>query len=256
MRGLFLQGGGAKGAFQAGVVFGLFEKGLDFQILSGTSIGAINSYFIYTNNIDKMREMWVNIDNIDFENDWKDDKVIDNSSLIKILEDLEGRNDKIEAYFVNYVKITGNNLKEKIVDITKFDKKEGLKFIKYSSLLPGKLDRNKTLDKIIEEFNSEKLFDEFKKDLEKGVYDGYNLDGGIVNNNFLSPFTENKVDKLYIVTFSVDYQIPDYILNKYSREDIIVIKPEVEFMRGDTIRFKKEFCEKIFYEGYKISKKI
>ena len=33
-----------------------------FNIISGTSIGAINGYFIFTNNVEKLEEMWIDID--------------------------------------------------------------------------------------------------------------------------------------------------------------------------------------------------
>ncbi|MCG4722807.1 patatin-like phospholipase family protein, partial [Alistipes putredinis] len=62
--GLCLAGGGAKGAFQAGVIYGLYERGLDFDVISGTSIGAINGYYIYTKNVNKLKEMWINIQTI------------------------------------------------------------------------------------------------------------------------------------------------------------------------------------------------
>lgn len=256
MRGLFLQGGGAKGAFQAGVIYALYEKGLYFEVISGTSIGAINSYFIYTKNLEKMREIWTNIEIINFERKFGDDKVIDNSGFMEILEKLEGKDEKIKYSFINYVSVKGTSLKEVIVDITKLEKEQCLKSIKYSALLPGKIERNKTIDQLIEEYNSKKLFEQFEKDLNKGLYDGYNLDGGIINNNLLTPFIKNKVEKIYIVTFIKNYKIPEYLLNSYNKDNIIVIEPNTELFPSDTMRFKKEFCEKLFYEGYEIGKKI
>ena len=44
--GLCLEGGGAKGAYQAGVVKALYDGGINkFYSISGTSIGAINGYY-------------------------------------------------------------------------------------------------------------------------------------------------------------------------------------------------------------------
>ena len=42
MRGLVLEGGGAKGSFHIGVLKALFESGYTFDGVAGTSIGAIN----------------------------------------------------------------------------------------------------------------------------------------------------------------------------------------------------------------------
>lgn len=46
MRALVLGGGGAKGAFQAGVFKYLAEQGEKFEIISGTSVGALNGSFL------------------------------------------------------------------------------------------------------------------------------------------------------------------------------------------------------------------
>jgi len=45
---LVLSGGGARGAYHVGVLAGLAERlpGLEFPILSGMSVGAINTFFL------------------------------------------------------------------------------------------------------------------------------------------------------------------------------------------------------------------
>ena len=45
---LVLSGGGARGAYHVGVLAGLAERlpGLEFPILSGMSVGAINTYYL------------------------------------------------------------------------------------------------------------------------------------------------------------------------------------------------------------------
>src|SRR5437016_11725970 len=45
---LVLSGGGARGAYQVGVLAGLAERlpGLEFPILSGMSVGAINTFYL------------------------------------------------------------------------------------------------------------------------------------------------------------------------------------------------------------------
>ncbi|OGW39560.1 MAG: hypothetical protein A2Y97_11820 [Nitrospirae bacterium RBG_13_39_12] len=46
-RALVLAGGGARGAYQAGMLQELvINKGLDFQILRGVSVGALNAAFL------------------------------------------------------------------------------------------------------------------------------------------------------------------------------------------------------------------
>ncbi len=59
--GLVLGGGGSLGAYEVGALKALNELGLKFDIVTGTSIGAINAFFVATNQIDKLIELWDNI---------------------------------------------------------------------------------------------------------------------------------------------------------------------------------------------------
>ena len=59
--GLVLAGGGSLGAYEVGALKALNELGLKFDIVTGTSIGAINAFFVATNQIDKLIELWENI---------------------------------------------------------------------------------------------------------------------------------------------------------------------------------------------------
>ena len=59
---LVLQGGGALGAYQAGVFQALKEAGIEANWLSGVSIGAINATIIAGNKpgdqLDRLRDFW------------------------------------------------------------------------------------------------------------------------------------------------------------------------------------------------------
>ena len=46
MKGLVLEGGGTKGAYQIGAYKALKDLGIEFQGVSGTSIGALNGAYI------------------------------------------------------------------------------------------------------------------------------------------------------------------------------------------------------------------
>lgn len=61
-RGLVLSGGGAKGAFQVGVLEYLHEKGkLDFDIVCGVSVGALNATMVAQGEFDRLKELWEGI---------------------------------------------------------------------------------------------------------------------------------------------------------------------------------------------------
>ena len=44
-RALVLSGGGSKGAFEVGAIAHLINKKVDFQLFTGTSVGALNAAF-------------------------------------------------------------------------------------------------------------------------------------------------------------------------------------------------------------------
>ncbi len=70
--GLVLEGGGAKGAYQVGVVKALFEAEYEFDVMVGTSIGAINSAYLAQGEFKKLYKLWKTLsfsDLFDLENE-------------------------------------------------------------------------------------------------------------------------------------------------------------------------------------------
>lgn len=242
--GLCLVGGGAKGSYEAGVIRALHDKGIKFDAISGTSIGAINGYFIYTENVEKLTQMWINIQNIQQEGVKIVNNAVDNDIIIKELTKLTNNTNRNMDFFVNFVEIKNKNIKEKIVNIGELEKEEALSCIKYSSLLPfnpqGKLD----------------MKNQFIHDLQQGLYDGYNLDGGLINNELINPLIEKNVDKIIFVTMRHDYILSDEIKKLYNEENIIIVRPNTIFEKNDTLRFDPEFCKNLYYEGYNIGKNL
>mgnify|MGYP000179113859 CR=1 FL=1 len=62
MRGLVLEGGGAKGSYQLGAYKALMEMDLEISGITGTSIGAINGAMIAQGDYEKAKELWMAID--------------------------------------------------------------------------------------------------------------------------------------------------------------------------------------------------
>jgi len=58
-RGLVLAGGGAKGAFQAGMLIAIHKLGLDIHSISGASVGALNGAMYSAGRIKDLRDMWM-----------------------------------------------------------------------------------------------------------------------------------------------------------------------------------------------------
>ena len=68
MKGLVLEGGGTKGAYQIGAYKALRDLGLEFQGVTGTSIGALNGAYIIQNDIEVMEDIWLTYDYTHFMN--------------------------------------------------------------------------------------------------------------------------------------------------------------------------------------------
>lgn len=58
---LVLAGGGSLGAYQVGAMEALTELGYQFDIVTGTSIGAINGAFVCNKQLDRLKDLWLSI---------------------------------------------------------------------------------------------------------------------------------------------------------------------------------------------------
>jgi NTE family protein len=61
MYGVVLEGGGAKGSYQAGAYRGISENGLEISAVAGTSIGALNGAMIVQGEIETCIDLWNDI---------------------------------------------------------------------------------------------------------------------------------------------------------------------------------------------------
>lgn len=59
--GLVLEGGGAKGSYQYGALRALIEAGINFDCITGTSIGALNGAIFIQGGINKLDEFWEDV---------------------------------------------------------------------------------------------------------------------------------------------------------------------------------------------------
>src|SRR6516165_3965201 len=86
---LVFQGGGALGAYQAGVYQALHESGIEPDWIIGTSIGAINASLIAgnepDNRLDRLEEFWRRMCRKDFGTPWSWRGMSDSASYWSIL---------------------------------------------------------------------------------------------------------------------------------------------------------------------------
>ena len=57
VRALILPGGGGRGAYQVGVIKALYERGLEFAMAFGKSIGGINATLLVQGRIERIEEL-------------------------------------------------------------------------------------------------------------------------------------------------------------------------------------------------------
>lgn len=61
MTGLVLEGGGTRGAYHIGAIQALYERGITFDAVTGTSIGAINGAMVANGRFDELKALYENI---------------------------------------------------------------------------------------------------------------------------------------------------------------------------------------------------
>ena len=240
--GICLPGGGSKGAFQAGVLESLYDRGIKkYYSYACTSIGAINGYYLYTENVDKMKNMWITNQKLAGKRFKSVDNIIDNSEDLDPLYELKDNNIQNNSkFYVNYLQVREKNGKEMIVDISKFDHKTRVDYIKYSCALP---------------YHQEgRLFsaDELRKYIAAGKFDGFNLDGGMARNTYIDPLVEDNVDKILIISTRHNFKLPDRVMEKIDNSKVVIISPETQIDNKKMLNFSKEICSKLYEEGYKI----
>ncbi len=105
-RGIVLAGGGTRGAFQAGVIKALQELGVDYNLIVGVSIGALNGALLAQKDEVAMIDLWEN-----------------RMGQSMVLADRIPSPENIEEFFKDangLIPFMKNYVKEKGVDITPF----------------------------------------------------------------------------------------------------------------------------------------
>ncbi len=105
-----LPGGGVRGAFQAGFMYNLFKKYDDqFEIarIDGTSVGSLNGFAIMNKKYENLKNIWLNINNInDLFSNWSDKYLIGRISSC------------IHGFYNNGI-FSNNKIKESIIENSK-----------------------------------------------------------------------------------------------------------------------------------------
>lgn len=145
-RALVLAGGGSKGAYQAGCIKALKELGYDFDIVTGTSIGALNGLLVVQNDYSALYNLW---DKIKIDNVLKEPINLDFS-----FESMICQSNLIKSFFKSYLNEKGADITplKNIIHALYNDKKifnsnidYGIVTVKYPSLSPLEITKKNML---------------------------------------------------------------------------------------------------------------
>ncbi len=248
MIGLALQGGGARGAYQAGACIALKNNGIEFGGVCGTSIGAFNGAMIACHKEEELLNFWQNV---------KMDEILGfDAKYIKKKLAHEYDLDFIKLGFKNYLNI----IKSRGIDIGGLEKvlKE---YLDVNELLGNSIDfgictvklNNLTPMYIYkEEMNKDKLFDYilascylpiFK--LEKKVDDSYYIDGGFYDSTPLNMLINKGYKKIYVVELN-----PTININQKPSKNVDIIRIKPSRSLGGVLNFDLESVRNNIKMGY------
>ena len=247
MKGLVLQGGGAKGAYEAGAIKALNKRRIFFDVVGGTSIGAINAACYVTRQYNNMCKLWLSatskelfgideglIKNIDSKNLKKGDlkkgfallrSVLKNGGIdvnnIKTFLEKNISEKRFRLSKIDYCMNTFNITDFKRVDVFKKDIPEGKlhEYILSSAYLPF--------------FKFEKIID-----------DKYYLDGGVITNCPVDLLIDHGCDEVYVIKA---WQERIRFKNKTNAK-VNIIGPRENL--GSILLFEKETAEYRMNLGY------
>lgn len=137
-----LSGGGTKGSYELGVWKALRELNIDYEIVTGTSIGSINGALMAVGDYDRAYELWNTIT--------MEDMMEDGINLTDTIEGMLDQREAIRPFLKKYVRNKGADISpftafiqelidEDAIRSSKID--FGLVTVQFPSLLPCELTR-------------------------------------------------------------------------------------------------------------------
>lgn len=198
-RAIALSGGGTKGSYELGVWRALNELGIEYQIVTGTSIGAINGALMVTRDYERAYELWSTIT--------MEDMLEDGINLTATIEGLIDQRDAIRPFLKKYIKNKGADISpyakfiERMIDeeaVRDSDIDYGLVTVQFPSLKPCELT---------------------KKDIPRGKLKDY-----ILASSAIFPFFPmHKIDDMmYLDGYYYD-NLPIALALKMGAEEVIAI---------------------------------
>lgn len=242
-RAICLSGGGAKGAYQIGVLKGLKKLNIKYDIVTGTSVGALNGILYVQNDLRKGIKLWKKMN---FE-------IIFDKKNIEDFNNLEVTSDIIKMYSANFFKNNGMNIDnlekhaKKILNYKKFAKSNIDFSISTYNLTKNKamkiskkdLTKDNILDYVLA---SSSCYPAIKK---RKINNDYYIDGGIFDNLPINSAIDLGANEIIAVDLKAP-GIKEHIKNK--NINIIYITPKNDI--GMFLNFNNQNSKRAIKIGY------
>ena len=195
-RGFALEGGGAKGAYQMGVLKAYLEAGYEIHGVVGTSIGAVNAAMIASGELDKSIELW---ETISFEQLF-DQEFID---IIKPDNNFPGNVTTAVRKFINERGINQTKMREyleKYIDESKV-RASGIDF----GLATFSLSERKPYEVFLHDIPDGRLIDYILASAKLPIFSPHHvdnnrfIDGGFINNCPINMLVDEGYDEIIAI---------------------------------------------------------
>lgn len=235
-----LSGGGAKGAYQLGVWKALRKMHIKYNIVTGTSVGALNGILMVQNSYFAANKIWKNISYNDIYGDSVMPDNVTNQEIYKtyikkFIEDGGMSTSSLEKLFGKYIKLWRFKLSK-----TDF----GMVTFNITTMKPLELTKKDLIDKSLKDYAlaSSSCYPAFKtKTIENQSY----IDGGYYDNLPINLAIKMGADRV----IAIDLRAPGIKKNITDKSvEIIKIYPRNKIV--SFLVFDKELSKKALCFGY------
>lgn len=240
---LVLAGGGSKGAYQVGAIKALKKLGYNFDIVTGTSIGALNGCMVAQGDYEELYKLWDNIKLNDVvsgikEIDFKFEEIVNNKNMIL-------------SFFKKYIQDSGADISpfkkmiETLFDAKKLEKSKIDFFavaVSYPNLKPVFIDKKMMLEKGVDYLiSSASCFPAFP--IHKFENQSF-IDGGYFDNLPINLALSNGANNIIVIDLNSNVTHPRYLQTKF----VEYIFPRFEL--GSFLDFDREVIDRNIRYGF------
>ncbi|WP_075721844.1 patatin-like phospholipase family protein [Roseburia sp. 499] len=249
-RAIALCGGGTKGAYELGVWQALKELDIDYQIVTGTSIGSITGALMVTRDYDMACELWNSIT--------LEDVMKDGVNLTTTIEGMYNQREQIRPFLKKYVKNKGADISpfiefiDRMIDEDKVRQSDidfGLVTVQVSSLKSMELTKEEIPNGRLKDFimASSSIFPVFP--MHKIDGETY-LDGCYYDNLPIDLALKMGADEVIAVDLHTNPSHPNYVNKPY----VTYIKPSRSL--GTMLNFERQILDDNIQLGYYDAMKV